>query len=236
MAFPCYLAMTAAEFSGAENRPANPAWMACHFSPYATGLSNCPETLPEGAMLIVNDRTPIHGHDPSYILEQLKELTERLHCNSVLLDFQRPGCDETAALVQCLVSGLSCPVGVSEPYAQEQECPVFLPPIPVYLSAREYLSPWAGREIWLEAALEGTQVTVTAEEARFASLPSEQIPEGCHADEALLCHYAIQVEKDAAIFSLYRTVEDLRALLTAAADFGVTCCIGLYQELGDFQV
>jgi hypothetical protein len=69
------------------------AWMACHFSPYGTGLSNLPPNLPANAMVILNDRTPIHGHDSKEILCQLNNLTP--HC--LLLDFQRQAVEETAA-------------------------------------------------------------------------------------------------------------------------------------------
>ena len=74
MAIPLYLAMTAREFRICKTVPANMAWMACHFSPYGTGLSNLPTSLPPGSMIILNDRTPICGHDPELIAAQLKEL------------------------------------------------------------------------------------------------------------------------------------------------------------------
>ena len=49
------LAMTAAEL-GAAPLPSHPAWMACHFSPYSTGLTNLPPKLPQDSLLILNDR------------------------------------------------------------------------------------------------------------------------------------------------------------------------------------
>ena len=48
MAIGRYFAMTAAEIRGCSALPAGIAWMACHFSPYGTGLSNLPPELPEG--------------------------------------------------------------------------------------------------------------------------------------------------------------------------------------------
>ena len=46
MAIRPFLAMTAAEIRGTETLPPKTAWMACHFSPYSTGLSNLPKDLP----------------------------------------------------------------------------------------------------------------------------------------------------------------------------------------------
>ena len=42
MAIRQYLAMTAAEMTQAGSLPRHAAWMACHFSPYSTGLTNLP--------------------------------------------------------------------------------------------------------------------------------------------------------------------------------------------------
>ena len=76
MPIPCYLALTAAEFANANQLPEKIAWMACHFSCYGTGLSNFPEDLPGGSVIILNDRTPPDKHDPQRILEQLQQLVE----------------------------------------------------------------------------------------------------------------------------------------------------------------
>lgn len=225
MVLPLYLALTAGEFTACSPFPAHPAWMACHFSPYGTGLINLPPALPEGSMLILNDRTPIRGHDPEYILEQLRTLK----FSALLLDFQRPGCAETAALVRVLTKGLTCPVGVSEPYAGDGDGPVFLPPVPPDVPVDKYLTPWQGREIWLEAALGGLTYTVTEKGAAAVPMPTPP-PQG-HGDEALLCHYHITLTQDRAEFHLFRTPEDLTALLDRSQTHGVTKAIGLWQEL-----
>ena len=52
MAIAQYLAMTAAEMIGSTFLPQKAAWMACHFSPYSTGLCNLPSALPPGSLLI----------------------------------------------------------------------------------------------------------------------------------------------------------------------------------------
>ena len=100
MALPLYLAMTAAEIRENPFLPGNTAYMACHFSPYGTGLSNLPRDLPPESLLILNDRTPIRGHDPQQIRDQLAQAMAQFQCLGLLLDFQRAGNDETRALVE----------------------------------------------------------------------------------------------------------------------------------------
>ena len=135
--------------------------MACQFSPWNQGLSNLPRTLPQGSLVILNDQSPICGHDSSRILRQLKELLEGNRCYGLLLDFERPGQEEAAAMAAALAEALPCPVGVSAAYADGLSTPVFLPPAPPDTPLGEYLAPWAGREIWLEAALNGCRITLT---------------------------------------------------------------------------
>ena len=227
MAF--YLAMTAAEMRHAPMPSQQVAYMACHFSPYATGLSNLPDTLPQGSLIILNDRTPICGHDPQRIAQQLTHLLDTCSADGVLLDFQRPDCAETAALVQALTAQLSCPVAVSQPYAGEA-FPVFLPPVPPDVPIEDALARWRGREIWLDVAPVYTGITITPQGAG-------DIPFACsdtgiwHTEPNLCCHYRIQAGSNEAQFFLYRTQEDIQNLLEKASAFGVTNAVGLYQEL-----
>ena len=232
MAIVRFLAMTAAEIGGNSPLPPKIAWMACHFSPYSTGLSNCPDTLPQGSLLILNDITPIHGHDPNVIANQLSERINDLGCTGVLLDFQRAGCPDTAVLTAALVGALPCPVGVSQIYGEDLTCPVFLPPPPHHVPLKEYCAPWQGREIWLEMALDAGEITLTESGAGFAALPPGGTFSGGHPEEKLHCHYRIQLEENQARFTLWRTPEDLDALLEEAEGLGVTTAVGLYQELG----
>lgn len=206
--------------------------MACHFSPYGTGLCNCPGTLPQDAMVILNDRTPIHGHDTQRITQQLTQIVEDSGCSSVLLDFQRPEDPQTASLAAKLVADLPCPVGVSDLYARELDCPVFLPPVPLGQAPEGYLSSWNGREIWLDAALDTAVITVTEEGSTTASLPWSEPPENTFTDDALFCCYHTRIQPERIDFHLYRTKPQLEALLARAKALGVTRSIGLFQQLG----
>ncbi|MBE6975811.1 MAG: hypothetical protein E7439_01255 [Ruminococcaceae bacterium] len=229
MAIPVYLALTAAEFRRCTALPPHCAWLSCLFSPYGRGLSNVPKQLPPNALLILSDRTPVCGHDGELIKAQLEEAISALNCCGLLLDFQRPGCPEAQKIAACLTK-LPCPVAVSASYAKELDCPVFLPPVPLDVPLKEYVQPWAGRDIWLEAATQNASIMLTAQGASYKE-DYEEAPLS-HIDAALHCHYHVQPGQEEAIFYLRRTREDLDALLAEAETFGITRAVGLFQELG----
>lgn len=232
MALPLYLALTAAEFRNCSSLPEHIAWMSCHYSPYGLGLSNCPQTLPEGSMLILNDRTPPCGHDPALIARQLSDLVVSLRCSCVLLDFQRPDFAENTAVAKAIIDTLSCPVGVSESYARGLACPIFVPPVPLQKTVAEYIEPWNGREIWLDTALDGEQITVTEKGSFTTSISVGKKPECAFEDMQLHCHYNVSVSDEQAVFTVQRTQEDIQAILSNAEKYNITAAVGLWQELG----
>jgi hypothetical protein len=73
MGLPLNLAMTASEIAGVCPLPKDFAWMACHFSPDGEGLTNLPDYLPDGSLLILNDSIPCGDHDIRHISKQLQE-------------------------------------------------------------------------------------------------------------------------------------------------------------------
>lgn len=231
MAFRPFLAMTAAEIRNCAAFPPGICWMACHFSPYGLGLSNLPRNLPPGSILMLDDITPIRGHDPDRIAAQLEEAVGGLQCTGVLLDFQRPGAMETAALAQFLAHALPCPVAISDLYAANLDCPVFLSAPPCHIPLEEHIEPWQGREIWLEMAMNYEQIILREEGAEAMPFPCPEENPG-FAEEALHCHYQAEIREDHAVFSLWRTREDLDALLEEAQALGISMGSGLYQELG----
>lgn len=229
MAIRRYLAMTQWEFTKQLIQPWQPGWMACHFSPYGNGLCNLPEHLPEGSLLILNDRIPPMNNNPDRIFATLDRLITTHTCSALLLDFQHPKCTLTATIAKRL-QALPCPVAVSEAYAEPLSCPVFLPPVPLLIPIREYLAPWGGREIWLEAALSCAKVFVDTKGSRMNQIPpsGEALP---FRDDTLFCHYKTTLRDNAAAFLLQRTRQDLDDLLQQAAQLGVTTAVGLWQEL-----
>lgn len=220
-----FLGQTAAEWKKSLPSGVKKAWMACHFSPYSTGLSNLPDTLPEGSMVIVNDRMPVADHDPALIAAQLEALVQEGNCQRILLDLQRPANARTAQIAEAIAGSLSCPVGVSHWYAEELACAVFLPPLPLHTTLSSHIAPWKGRPIWLEMATACAAYTVTAEGCQQDDAgPTGTFP---HFSQELYCHYRTEILDDAIRFTLRRSCADAMALLETTQ---IECCIGLYQE------
>ena len=227
-----YLAMTAAEMAAFSVKEGwSEAYMACHFSPYTTGLSNIPGSLPPGSMLILNDRTPLHGHDPQQILLQLQEAYAQLHFCCLLLDFERPQIDEYNNLCRVLIEQLPCPVGISAQYAEGLDCPVFLPTLPMDQLLSDYISPWMGREIWLDIAPEAACITVTERGSSYSPVPFSPPPENAFTDDALHCKYRTEIGEALIHFHLWRDPQQVEQLIDHAQSLGITKCIGLFQEL-----
>lgn len=228
MAIARYLAMTADEFATAEKIPQHMAWMACHFSPYTTGLQNLPKHLPPNSLLILNDSTPPSGQDPDTVAQVLHDALKAQKCCGLLLDFQRGDCPQLRSIAQRLLQ-LKLPVCVSHCYAEDLDCPIFLPPLPLTISLSEYIKAWQKREIWLDITRNCEIITVTEYASISTSLSTK--PDCPLADKQLHCHYKIEKKKDSFVFTLQRTHEDLNDLLREAEALGITTAVGLYQEL-----
>lgn len=226
MDFTGFLAMTGAEIEFCHDYPSKMAYMSCHFSPYGTGLSAMPPSLPPDSMVMLTDRTPLCGHDPARIAAQLAELAGR--CAGVILDLQRQS-PEAEAVVDAVLAALPCPVIVSVLYGVGKDCPVLLPPPPLWTPLKTHLQPWAGRSIWLEAATEQALVTVTEKGSRYG--PTDLIRDTPFTDETLHVRYSCRALDDRAEFFLQRDNDQLEALLNEAKQLGTTEFLGLYQQL-----
>ena len=159
--------------------------------------------------MILNDRTPIHGHDPERIFKQLEEVIRKFSCSHLLLDLQRP-CSEAASIIEKLLE-LPCPVVTSQLHGENLDTPIFLPPVPLNAPPKTYLEGYQGREIWLEVALDALQVTVTEKGSTFLTVPwdDEAFP---HEDTELFCHYKVDISQRKAVFTLKRTRNDFLEL------------------------
>lgn len=229
MGLPLYLAITELEYQNCPEIPKQLAWMACNFSSYHNGLTNMPSQLPAGSVLLVSDQIPPQGHDPALVAQQLSNSVSKLDAAGVVLDFQRPYHTETADMVLQIQSALSCPIAVTPTYLQDWTGALILPPVPVDTSVEDHLRPFAGREIWLEVDTMGEILTLTSDGCSRQSL-TEPVDEPTFRDDSLCCHYKTQVLEDRAIFSLWRTREDLDALLSKAQALGIRLALGLYQQ------
>lgn len=231
MAIAPFLAMTAAEMGKVSDFPPKIAWMACHFSPYGLGLSNLPKELPPQSMIVLDDITPIRGHDCKTITQQLLNCVEEFDCYGILLDFQRPNESDISTLAKHLVKALPCPVIVSESYAADVlSCGVFLPPLPPSVPLRDQLASWEDRDVWLEIGLSGEILRLSESGCRRMPLLHPSTNAAGFTEERLHCHYTIETNETSASFTLWRTMEDLKKLLTEAESHGISGAVGLIKE------
>ena len=204
MVLPLYLAMSAVEM-----RPIpHPAFLVLEDS----------QTPPAGVLPVITDAFP---PDRQTLLRLCQGR------DAVLLDFERP----PTAQVREMIRDLPCPAGAPPGYAHEG--PLFLPPAPLHVPMEEYLSPWKGREIWLEAALQRQVVTVTAEGCTVFPPCTNTDFEGGFYSEKLQCRFRQNFSENQAVFTLFDTPDTLRIKLDRAGELGVTRAIGLFQELGE---
>ena len=225
-----YLAMPAARIQASSRLPGNLAWMSCHFSPYGRGISNRPVSLPADSVLILDDRNPVCGHDPQITAAQVLRIVESNRCSWVLLDFQRQDCPETAAMAEYLARVLPCPTAVSASYAGSGQIPVLLPPVPLQIPARDYLAPWQGRRIFLEADPDAAELVLTAKGLRVTPLPDANPAPEDFRDETLHCRYRFRIGEQEVSFLLYRTELEIAGLLEECTQYGVAGAVSLYRE------
>lgn len=220
-----YLAMTEQELSAGPTPP-NLAYLGCCFS--ESGLGGLPQSLPPGALLILDDRTPLGNQPIPEIAEALGNVLVRFSCRGLLLDFERPGIAAQKNLAAFLARHLPCPVAAPPEYAPEN-APVFLPPVPVDCVVENHLAPWQGREIWLDTGLHGLDLTLTPAGAVYSPAAAPLL-QGFY-DEALCCRYTIRETPQGFVFHLGRDRACLQKLLARAEPLGVTLSVGLWQEL-----
>ena len=223
-----FLAMTAAECKKAL--PNRVCFMACRFSPYSAGLTNLPTELPPNSMLLLDDSMPPAHHDPKTVIGQLGELVRQFSVSGVLLDFQREKTEVCKAMAEAILQALPCPVAVTEDYARDLGCAVFLSACPANVALEKYLQPWK-QGIYLEIAPSRMQITLTENGAEKVFLSVGETESLMFYDAGLCCHYKTEVSQNRAVFTLQRNKEDLERLIKKAQDCGVRATVGLYQEL-----
>ena len=184
-------------------------------------------------MLILDDRQNCFTHSPDQVARQLLDAVQQLGCESILLDFQRPADPESITMARTIVEALPCPVAVTEEFAKDLTCPVFLAPCPLHVPLQTYLQPWLGRELWMEAALCQEIITVTRNGTTFT--PDYPVDlTGGFFEPNLLCRYRIAVSPEKITFTLFDTSESLKKKLEQAHTLGISRFVGLYQELSAF--
>ena len=207
MVLPLYLAMTGAEMCTIPH----PAYLMADWS----------DRPPAGFLPVITDRQPL----TEQAVDELCRMAE--NWDFALLDFEKPVTPEARRLLERLPCPAAAPPGYSD------IGPVFLPPAPLHIPLEAYLSPWHGRDIWLEAALQKQTITVTEAGTTFsAPSPAGNVSGGFH-DEILHCRFTQKFFPDRAVFTLFDTPETLTEKLEHAAVLGISRAVGLYQELGN---
>lgn len=109
--------------------------MACHFSLSGTGISNLPEELPGGSILVLSDEIPEAGHDPAQVAGELEAALRGFHCSGILLDFERE-CTVRGGQIARQIAAMAQSLGILCAMPEQWippgiECAVFasLPPL-----------------------------------------------------------------------------------------------------------
>ena len=173
---------------------------------------------PQGVLPVITDCRPLTEEG----VDRLCSMARRW--KRAVLDFELP----PSALALELLKRLPCPAAAPPGYG---DGPVFLPPPPLCVPLEDYLAPWQGREIWLEAALQKQTVTVTAAGTSFSTAVPGDL-EGGFGCKELCCRFTQEIREDRAVFTLFDTPETLKDKLARAQELGVTAALGLYCELG----
>lgn len=201
--------------------PQNSAW----FYDKMQETSGIPPNLPPNSIIVLHDQE-YTAYDP----DKVASFVSQYDCSGVLLDLQKINSHSSNLLIEAL-DQLHVPFCVSASYAQNDARAVFIPPVPLTIPLAQYIAPWRGRTIWLELALDGQLVTVTPDSSTERYLPAVKYPSEGRHDQHLHCHYEIKLTEQAAIFTLWRTKEDIDELLIEADQLGISLAIGLWQEL-----
>lgn len=233
MSIPLYLAMTAAEFSNCTLLPALPAWMAVHFSPSGSGLSNCPASLPPGSLLILDDQLPWNGHSDAEILPRIVEILENTQACGLLLDFEREPMGQTLSLAErlarrCMDGGWM--VGMPPAYLGQSEAAVFLPPLPCYEAHPEIPGQWEGRPIWLEASPTVFTGAITKAGVQLAPMDGPVQADVSFFSPSLQCRYTAVPEEDGIRLTLFDTPETILEKLEGWQAQGVSLAIGGWRD------
>lgn len=226
MKIPFYLAMTAEEFLPTARLPAHLAYLGTHFSENGSGLVGLPDKVPEGSILIIDDRTPFQDHDLKMILRQIRETYENNRCTGILLDFQKPYSENLRRVTEAVLHDFPGHTAVTKEYFSDSAI-LFLPLLPGDDIAAS-LSPFAGRNIWLDLSPSPISCLIASgcyisENKKSAACPLQ--------DTALNCHYGTALRQDGIQFTLQRTIDDCSSLLEKAAALGVSAGFALYQEI-----
>lgn len=234
MSIPFFLAISAREFPLFSELPPNIAWMSAHFSSSGSGLSNLPQNLPEGSLLILDDQTPWEGHSTEMVCREVVESLLKSKASGLLLDFERPVTPETAllttALSQCCRE-IGVMLGAPESYAAEEDTAIFISPLPCQTPPE--LLYQKNRKLWLDVSAGAYLLHIAALGATGQAADQRSFPDGSYPefiDPVLHCSYRSRPNAGGIDILLSHSRESIDTLLTALDEQVVQLAIGLYRE------
>ena len=193
-----YVVITGEELAKCSHLPPKIAYLGCHFA--GGHLTNIPQGLPEGSMLLIDDRNP-----PGDLPDAFARLSPLLpQLSGIYLDFQKKSTGRFFA--EGFVKKSPIPVGT--PFAGLG--------IPVF-SARELhtLPQKRSFPFWQEGVLSCWELKITKEGCQKKEIPRTEGFSGFE-DKRLFCRYAVSVSEEAAVFTFQNTKDDLLSELAAS--------------------
>lgn len=235
-----YEAVTVGDCAGRDAPKAHAAWMAAHFSAAGTGVSNLPQRLPPGSLLILDDRIPWQNHDAQRICQELLQAVANLACSGILLDFEREPCPQTrsfCALLSTYCQQHSIPLGMPPAYGLSLPVALFLPPLPCWPGPKMVLQPFSGRELWLDAAESGCVAEIGCESVQIfradpAVLQAQAEGHAVFWHCGLCCRYYSSQMGDRIRVALYDTRQTMAQKLDICAKLGVTVAVMPWARSG----
>ena len=229
-----YMAFVAAESEAILRYKGKAAWLGYHLSAFDSGITPRPSFLDSCHMLVLTDETPLLHHDPQKVTSEICAEAKSLGCEKILLDFQRPPTEKSLVLAKSILRSAPCAVGITECYANDTDCSVFLPSPPLWTPLQETIAPWKGRDIWLEIFPEDGCITITKKGGNYSpSAPLENYP---FCDNALCLSYSTEQYAQQVKVHLHRGITEMKAFLHLADSLGISAAIGLYQQFGEKEI
>ena len=94
----------------------------------------------------------------------------------------------------------------------------------------QHVTPWAGRELWLEAVTDIRTAVITESGCTRQAAAPPRADAVWFEDPAFHCRYCWHADDRQAVFTLERTAKHIPSLLEEAEKLGITRAVGLYQQ------
>lgn len=213
MAREVYAAITGEEMGKISILPQNIAYLGTHFE--GNTLVDIPEALPEGSLLLIDDRVIPENVSIDLVIVSLSHLFPCL--SGIYLDFQQE--DTPKDLVHSLLKALPVPVGVPRRFGLG--IPVVPPRRLSMLPEKHYLPG-----CWAEGAVSAWELTLTKDGCTKKEVSAKE--SAYEEYSKLFCRYAVENDAEKAVFHLQNNRELLHREI--AGNPSVDKWIVLYRD------